>query len=219
MTGYLHTFLSSVFLSYLLTEMTKVTSIWRLFLQLIFQQKIYQYFVFYSADSIPNRRVTSHFNFHFYCLKKFKLSIMFFKWIFMAWKISKTQDFYSSETLISWKIFRIAGIIFYAFILFVSLMSHLAFPMTNPRFNAYAFLERLTTKIETFRVFLTLSTDSFMNNPGSSLINSQMFWISIIFPDFLWKFGLNLAWQTTTVCGLIKFFICSHQRWNMKTFL
>lgn len=60
MTGYLHTFLSSVFLSYLLTEMTKVTSIWRLFLQLIFQQKIYQYFVFYSADSIPNRRVTSH---------------------------------------------------------------------------------------------------------------------------------------------------------------
>lgn len=219
MTGYLHTFLSSVFLSYLLTEMTKVTSIWRLFLQLIFQQKIYQYFVFYSADSIPNRRVTSHFNFHFYCLKKFKLSIMFFKWIFMAWKISKTQDFYSSETLISWKIFRIAGIIFYAFILFVSLMSHLAFPMTNPRFNAYAFLERLTTKIETFRVFLTLSTDSFMNNPGSSLINSQMFWISIIFPDFLWKFGLNLAWQTTTVCGLIKVFICSHQRWNMTTFL
>lgn len=219
MTGYLHTFLSSVFLSYLLTEMTKVTSIWRLFLQLIFQQKIYQYFVFYSADSIPNRRVTSHFNFHFYCLKKFKLSIMFFKWIFMAWKISKTQDFYSSETLISWKIFRIAGIIFYALILFVSLMSHLAFPMTNPRFNAYAFLERLTTKIETFRVFLTLSTDSFMNNPGSSLINSQMFWISIIFPDFLWKFGLNLAWQTTTVCGLIKVFICSHQRWNMTTFL
>lgn len=219
MTGYLHTFLSSVFLSYLLTEMTKVTSIWRLFLQLIFQQKIYQYFVFYSADSIPNRRVTSHFNFHFYCLKKFKLSIMFFKWIFMAWKISKTQDFYSSETLISWKIFRIAGIIFYAFILFVSLMSHLAFPMTNPRFNAYAFLERLTTKIETFRVFLTLSTDSFMNNPGSSLINSQMFWISIIFPDFLWKFGLNLAWQTTTVCGLIKVFICSHQSWNMTTFL
>lgn len=65
MTGYLHTFLSSVFLSYLLTEMTKVTSIWRLFLQLIFQQKIYQYFVFYSADSIPNRRVTSHFNFNF----------------------------------------------------------------------------------------------------------------------------------------------------------
>lgn len=219
MTGYLHTFLSSVFLSYLLTEMTKVTSIWRLFLQLIFQQKIYQYFVFYSADSIPNRRVTSHFNFHFYCLKKFKLSIMFFKWIFMSWKISKTQDFYSSETLISWKIFRIAGIIFYALILFVSLMSHLAFPMTNPRFNAYAFLERLTTKIETFRVFLTLSTDSFMNNPGSSLINSQMFWISIIFPDFLWKFGLNLALQTTTVCGLIKFFICSHQRWNMTTFL
>lgn len=219
MTGYLHTFLSSVFLSYLLTEMTKVTSIWRLFLQLIFQQKIYQYFVFYSADSIPNRRVISHFNFHFYCLKKFKLSIMFFKWIFMAWKISKTQDFYSSETLISWKIFRIAGIIFYAFILFVSLMSHLAFPMTNPRFNAYAFLERLTTKIETFRVFLTLSTDSFMNNPGSSLINSQMFWISIIFPDFLWKFGLNLAWQTTTVCGLIKVFICSHQSWNMTTFL
>lgn len=125
----------------------------------------------------------------------------------MAWKISKTQDFYSSETLISWKIFRIAGIIFYALILFISLMSHLAFPMTNPRFNAYAFLERLTTKIETFRVFLTLSTDSFMNKPGSSLINSQMFWNSIIFPDFLWKFGLNLAWQTTTVCGLIKFFI------------
>lgn len=86
MTGYLHTFLSSVFLSYLLTEMTKVTSIWRLFLQLIFQQKIYQYFVFYSADSIPNRRVTSHFNFHFYCLKKFKLSIMFFKWIFIGLK-------------------------------------------------------------------------------------------------------------------------------------
>lgn len=112
MTGYLHTFLSSVFLSYLLTEMTKVTSIWRLFLQLIFQQKIYQYFVFYSADSIPNRRVTSHFNFHFYCLKKFKLSIMFFKWIFMAWKISKTLDFYSSETLISLKSFELLELFF-----------------------------------------------------------------------------------------------------------
>lgn len=70
---------------HLLTEMTKVTSIWRLFLQLIFQQKIYQYFVFYSADSIPNRRVTSHFNF-FFQLKKSKLSIMFFKWFFIGLK-------------------------------------------------------------------------------------------------------------------------------------
>lgn len=199
--------------------MTKVTSIWRLFLQLIFQQKIYQYFVFYSADSIPNRRVTSHFNFHFYSLKKSKLSIMFFKWIFIGLKDFQNARFLLFRNVDLFKIFRIAGIIFYALILFISLMSHLAFPMTNPRFNAYAFLERLTTKIETFRVFLTLSTDSFMNNPGSSLINSQMFWISIIFPDFLWKFGLNLAWQTTTVCGLIKFFICSHQRWNMKALL
>lgn len=199
--------------------MTKVTSIWRLFLQLIFQQKIYQYFVFYSADSIPNRRVTSHFNFHFYSLKKSKLSIMFFKWIFIGLKDFQKQDFYSSETLISLKSFELLELFFMHWYYLSRLMSHLAFPMTNPRFNAYAFLERLTTKIETFRVFLTLSTDSFMNNPGSSLINSQMFWISIIFPDFLWKFGLNLAWQTTTVCGLIKFFICSHQRWNMQTFL
>lgn len=137
----------------------------------------------------------------------------------LAWKISKTQDFYSSETLISLKSFELLELFFMHWYYLYRLMSHLAFPMTNPRFNAHAFLERLTTKIETFRVFLTLSTDSFMNNPGSSLINSQMFWISIIFPDFLWKFGLNLAWQTTTVCGLIKFFICSHQRWNMKTFL
>lgn len=163
--------------------------------------------------------MTSHFNFHFYSLKKSKLSIMFFKWIFIGLKDFQNARFLFFRNVDLFKIFRIAGIIFYALILFISLMSHLAFPMTNPRFNAYAFLERLTTKIETFRVFLTLSTDSYMNNPGSSLINSQMFWISIIFPDFLWKFGLNLAWQTTTVCGLIKFFICSHQRWNMKTFL
>lgn len=114
----------------------------------------------------------------------------------MAWKISKTQHFYSSETSISLKSFELLELLFDALI-FISLLSHLAFPMTNPRFNAYAFLERLT---------LTLSTDSFMNNPGSSLINLQMFWISIIFPDFLWKLGLNLAWQPTTVCGLIKFF-------------
>lgn len=120
MTGYLHTFLSSVFLSYLLTEMTKVTSIWRLFLQLIFQQKIYQYFVFYSADSIPNRRVISHFNFHFYCLKKFKLSIMFFKWIFIGLKDFQNARFLFFRNVDLFKIFRIAGIIFYALILFIS---------------------------------------------------------------------------------------------------
>lgn len=112
MTGYPHTFLSSVFLSYLLTAMTKVTSIWRLFLQLIFQQKIYQYFVFYSADSIPNRRVTSHFNFHFYSLKSPNSVSCFSNESLLAWKISKTQDFYSSETLISLKSFELLELFF-----------------------------------------------------------------------------------------------------------